>query len=474
MSSVYQPYQAIRKICALAKIDVSGLSDEELLSESIAAKLDDADELAAFRAQFHIPRANPNDPSSPEAVYLCGNSLGLQPANTQKYIIEELEKWRTVGVEGHFTGRHPWVSIDEPAEKLMAKIVGAADVSEVAIMNSLSANLHLLLTAFYRPTPERYKILMEDGAFCSDYHVIRSQIELHGFETDGEKSAIVALKPREGETYIRTEDIVDLIQREGDSIATVLIGGVQFYSGQAFDMETITRAAHAKGIRVGFDLAHAAGNLDLRLHDWNVDFAAWCTYKYLNCGPGCLGGIFVHSRLNEELKKLPKLCGWWGQSVSDRFAMQSVWQGIEGAQAFKLSNPPVVAAVSMYAALELHNMATMPRLRAKSEKLTGYLEALLAIKMKVKTSLEATKEEAEAKDYICQLTPRDPTQRGCQLSLRFNCNVSSINHRLLDLGVYCDVRKPNVLRVSPTPLYNTFKDAYHFVQRLERAVRDAE
>lgn len=337
-------------------------------------------------------------------------------------------------------------------------------------MNSLSANLHLLLVTFYRPSATRFKILIEAEAFCSDHHVVRSQVALHGRTVE---EGIVSLVPREGETTLRTEDILDAIAREGDSLALVLLPGVQFYTGQCFDMGAITKAGHAVGAYVGFDLAHAVGNVPLRLHEWQVDFAAWCSYKYLNSGPGAIGGAFVH-QMHHGSDQL-KLKGWWGQTLKDRFSMKAEHVEKPGAQSYMLSNPPVLPAVCMQASLEVHKQAGQAEMRAKSVVLTAYLEYLL------REIVGATGDQdgplvvnpsPTAPITVRVLTPSLPSARGCQLSLLFSCPVKSIFRALTLRGVVTDVREPNVLRVSPTPLYNTFRDVRTFVELLDEVLRE--
>lgn len=438
---------------ALAKAASFG-GAEDAFTEAFAARLDAEDPLARFRSRFHMARVPPHDEASAEAVYLCGNSLGLQPLGTEPALLEELAKWKRAGVEGHFQGRRPWATIDERVVPLMAPLLGASP-EEVAIMNSLSVNLHLLLVAFYRPTDARHKIIMEASAFCSDHHVVRSQLAVHG---RAREESLVLLEPREGETALRTEDVVAAVRREGASLSLVMLPGVQFLTGQAFDMRSITAAAHEAGAYAGFDLAHAAGNIELSLHEWDVDFAAFCTYKYLNAGPGSIGGIFLHERHSRRTQEdMPRLCGWWGQRVEDRFAMSDEWRMLPGAQSFQMSNPAVVAAVCLEASLEVFAEATMPAVRQKSVLLTGYLEALL---------------RREAAGRVTVATPADPAQRGAQLSLVIDAPVKELNRRLLELGVICDVREPNTMRVSPAPLYNSFSDVYLFVRRLVRALAE--
>ena len=409
---------------------------------------------------------------------------------------EELIKWGQLGVEGHFAGARPWARVDETPTALSVAVVGASSEAEVSVCNSLSVNLHLLLTSFYRPTAGRFKILMEKEAFCSDHHVARSQVELHGLKPE---DSIVALSPRAGESCLRTEDIEAAIQTEGDALALVLLPGVQFYTGQLFDMEAITRAAHAVGAYAGFDLAHAVGNVPMRLHDWQVDFAAWCSYKYLNAGPGSIAGLFVHETHHESarsseadgasapLPPMPKLKGWWGQTPSQRFSMQPVHHEKPGAQSYMLSNPAVLPTVCMQASLELFKLAEPLRLRSKSMMLTGYLEHMLKVQVgAINTEEFAESGASSAPDAASAaapasaavsvriLTPRDPSARGAQLSLLFSMPVRRLHRALCLWGIVTDVREPNVLRVSPAPLYNTFSDVFLFVQRLKTVLAEID
>lgn len=418
-----------------------------VLSEEFARKMDDQDELSSYREKFLFPKGVSRDKS----IYLCGNSLGLQPITTSDYLQEELKKWADYGVDGHFAEKLPWVTVDETCIRQMAQVVGAKE-SEVAVMNSLTVNLHLMMVAFYRPTASRYKIMIESKAFPSDYHAVKSQIKFHDFP----ETALIALEPREGESTLRTQDILDRIEQEGPSIALVMLSGIQFYTGEFFDLETITKAAQAQGCRVGFDLAHAVGNVELKLHDWGMDFAVWCTYKYLNSGPGGIGGCFVHER-HEKAQDLKRFEGWWGHRKQDRFDMSPNFIPSDGAFGFQLSNPSVLCQAALRASLDLMVAATIPKLREKSIKLTGLLHVLL---------------NEYLSDVVTIITPSDPSRRGCQLSLLFQTDqdVTKIHERITQQGVICDLRKPNVMRIAPCPLYNTFYDVFEFVEILKRAV----
>jgi len=415
-------------------------------SFEFAAHMDAQDELRSFRDQFHFP---PNPSKTGDAIYLCGNSLGLQPRNTAGYVMEELTKWQQHGVEGHFPDVNPvrpWVTADEDCRDDMAAIVGALPV-EVAVMNSLTANLHFLLAAFYRPTATRYRILMEGKAFPSDKFALQSQGAFHGYE-----DAIWELWPREGETTIRTEDIEAKIAADGDQIAVVCFSGIQYYTGQLFDMQRITAAAQAAGCKVGFDLAHAVGNAPLSLHDWGCDFACWCNYKYMNSGPGNIAGAFVHEKYANDAT-LTRLCGWWGHRKSDRFEMNHQFHPSAGAQSFMVSNPPVLCVAALRASTDLFKQATMARLRAKSERLTAYLECWVDTRLAGKVDI---------------ITPRDPSARGAQLSLVFRESVLDVHARVSAQGVICDVRKPDVMRIAPAPLYNNFEDVRRFIELLAK------
>jgi kynureninase len=403
--------------------------------EAYAHELDAADPLAKFRDKFCIPPG----PDGHDCVYLTGNSLGLQPKKAKQYINEELEDWARVGVEGHFHGRHPWLPYHEELTASTARLVGALP-SEVVVMNTLTVNLHLMMVSFYRPTKDRFKILVEAGAFPSDQYAVASQARFHGFDP---KQAIV-------EVAHKMEDILDAIHRDGDSIALVLLGNVNYLTGQAFDMAAITQAGHAKGCRVGFDMAHGAGNLLVNLHDAGPDFAVWCGYKYLNGGPGTLAGCFVHERHARDAK-LPRFAGWWGQNKTTRFQMGPVFDAIPGAEGWQLSNPPIFQMAALRASMEIFDEATMPAIRRKADQLTGYLESRL---------------DQLPKGFCTVLTPRDPKQRGCQLSLKISKNAKELVRKLGEAGVICDFREPDVIRAAPVALYNRFHDVYRFAEIL--------
>ena len=409
-----------------------------------ARQLDAQDPLAGCREKFHIPAAKDGTPET----YLCGHSLGLQPKSVADAVTAELDKWGRLGVKGHFEGALPWAPYHEALADDMAALVGG-EPGEVVTMNSLTTNLHLMMVSFYRPTPGRYKILIEDHAFPSDRYAVESQIRFHGYDP---ASSLCVVAPRDGEALIRDTDIQEILQREGESIALVMLPGVQYYTGQVFDMAAIVRQAHAKGCVVGFDLAHAVGNIPLRLHDWDADFAVWCTYKYLNSGPGAVAGCFVHARHGADTD-LPRFAGWWGHDKASRFAMGPDFKAIPGAEGWQLSNPPILSLAAIRASLEVFRTAGfMTPLRAKSERLTGYLEWLLRETL------------GEAVDII---TPRDPDARGCQISLTVTGGSFSgrdLFEHLEACGVIGDWREPNVIRVAPVPLYNRYEDCHRFVE----------
>jgi len=424
------------------------MSNQFSTESSCAAELDSSDPLAPFREQFHLPVHDGRT-----QTYLCGHSLGLQPKRTAQLINEELAYWQTRGVDGHFEGSRAWLSYHELLAPGLAELTGALN-PEVVAMNSLTVNLHLMLTSFYRPTPPRHKILIEHNAFPSDRYAVISQIRLHGFDA---ATALVTVKPRDGEDTIRTEDIIALLAREGESIATVMLPGVQYLSGEAFDMEAITRAAHAKGCNVGFDLAHAIGNIPLQLHDWNVDFAVWCSYKYLNSGPGAIGGCFVHERHAKE--SLPRLAGWWGHDKSSRFEMPTEFSPIAGAEGWQLSNPSILACAPLLASLEIFKEAGVQRLREKSLQLTAYLRFLL---------------DAWSSRRITIITPQDDHQHGSQLSLRLRTDVErarEVHRQLLARGFVVDWREPDIIRVAPVPLYNRYRDVWSFAVALREIMQ---
>ena len=406
-----------------------------------AQSQDRIDTLFSFRERFHFPQHNGED-----VVYLCGNSLGLQPKSVSYLMEKELEDWAKYGVEGHFQARNPWFSYHHIFSERLAKIVGAQK-DEVVAMNTLTVNLHLLMLSFYRPTAKRYKILMEAGAFPSDQYAVETQVRMYGYEP---ADAIIEMAPKEGSNLIEEEDILNAIKEAGDTLALVMIGGVNYYTGQFFDLKRITEAAHRVGAYAGYDLAHAVGNIPLQLHDWNVDFASWCSYKYLNSGPGAVGGAFVHSHHGNN-PKIFRLAGWWGNDEKDRFKMKKGFIPQKGAASWQMSNAPVFNMVAHNASLDIFDKAGITALREKSEKLTGYLEYLLQ---------QVTHLSFEI------ITPTDPARRGCQLSMLFGDKGREVFDKLTENGVIADWREPNVIRIAPVPLYNTFEDAYRFYEIL--------
>jgi len=414
-------------------------------TRDFAREMDRNDPLARFREQYHLPRTVGGEPF----IYLAGNSLGLQPKGAWPMIEQELKDWAEFGVEGHFEAKHPWYSYHEMFSQPLATLVGA-DPVEVVAMNTLTTNLHLMMVSFYRPTPDRHKILVEAGAFPSDQYAVAGQIRYHGYDP---AKGVIELRPRDGEDGVRTEDIERLLLTRGNEIALVMLGGVNYYTGQAFDMERITAAARAQGCVVGFDLAHAAGNLLLRLHEWDVDFAVWCGYKYLNSGPGGVSGVFVHQRHAFD-PSLPRFAGWWGVEPATRFAMNSAFMPQYGAAGWQLSNAQILPMAAHKAALDLFVEAGMEALRAKSLLLTGYLEFLI--------------DAIEGGRYAI-ITPRDPAQRGCQLSIRIKGDARKLSEELKWVGVIADYRAPDVIRLAPVPMYNTFDDVYRVAHFLARA-----
>jgi kynureninase len=411
-----------------------------------AARMDADDPLASFRDGFLFPRTASGEP----CIYLSGHSLGLQPKKAKDSIEQELRDWADLGVEGHFRARNPWMPYHRLLTEQTATLVGAKP-REVVVMNSLTVNLHLMMVSFYRPTRQRHKIVVERGAFPSDQYAVKSQIKVHGYDP---ASALIELTPRPGEFCVRDEDVDGLIEREGESTALILLGGVNYATGQAFDMQRVSTNGHARGCVVGFDLAHAAGNLPLRLHEWGPDFAVWCSYKYLNGGPGCVGGCFVHER-HARAWELPRYAGWWGHEEKIRFEMGSEFQPMAGAEGWQLSNPPILALAPLRASIEIFHEAGMERLRAKSVALTGYLEFLL---------------EGVAFPKFSIITPRESERRGAQISIRIPDRGKAFCEALVGAGVIGDWREPDILRVAPVPLYNSYQDVYEFVRRFSASL----
>lgn len=415
------------------------------VGESYAVEMDARDPLAHFRERFYIPNAKSGD----QCIYLCGHSLGLQPKSAQAYLEQELKEWAELGVEGHFHAKNPWMPYHRLLTEQTATLVGAKPL-EVVVMNSLTVNLHLMMASFYRPSTQRHKILIERGAFPSDQYAVNSQIRFHGCEPS---SSLVEVSPRDGESCIRDDDIQSLIDREGESIALILLGGVNYATGQYFNIPEITEAGHRKGCMVAFDLAHAVGNVPLHLHDWGPDFAAWCSYKYLNGGPGCVAGCFVHER-HSRAWDLPRYAGWWGHDERVRFEMGPEFHPMPGAEGWQLSNPPILALAPLRASMDIFSEAGLEALREKSLVLTSYMEFLL---------------EAKASPKFSIITPPEPERRGAQLSIRL-AEGRAVCERLTARGVIGDWRSPDIYRVAAAPLYNSFRDVYRFVERFSAAL----
>lgn len=410
-------------------------------TREFALEADAADVLAEFKQLFHFPKKNGHD-----VIYFCGNSLGLQPRNVEQAIQTELTSWREEAVGGYFGGRHPWLYYQEYLKPSLARIVGCLE-TEVTVMNTLTVNLHLLMLSFYRPTPERYKILMEAGAFPSDQYAVETLVKHYGLEPE---TAILEIAPREGEKTLRTEDIIATIEAQGSSLAMVLFGGINYYTGQLFDLQRITQAAHQVNAIAGFDLAHVVGNTPLLLHEWEIDFAAWCSYKYLNGGPGAVGGVYVHERFATN-PQTPRLGGWWGNDEKERFKMEKGFVPKTNTSGWNISTAQVFNTVSLKAALELFDKAGMERLRAKSLQLTAYLEYLLHQLPNLAFEI---------------ITPADAAERGAQLSLYFKERGKEIHNKMIESGIIVDYREPGVIRVAPAPMYVSFSDVYRFYEIL--------
>lgn len=415
---------------------------------SFARDMDKKDPLKRFRKKFFIPKHK-----GKETIYFTGNSLGLQPKATQKYIQQELDDWAKLGVDGHFHAKNPWMPYHEKFSKPIASIVGAKP-HEVVVMNQLTVNLHLLLVSFYKPTKQRFKILCEAKAFPSDQYALASQVRFHGYDP---LKAIVEIAPRPGEHHIRHKDILQAIEKHKDSLNVVLMGGVNYYSGQVLKMQSIAKAAHNAGAYAGFDLAHAAGNIALQLHKWKVDFACWCSYKYLNSGPGGVAGIYIHEKYARDTS-VQRFAGWWGSKKETRFEMPPNFEAIPSAEGWQLSNAPILSMAAHKASLDIFKEAGLNNLISKSKLLTGYLFFLLqAINKKQEGFMEI-------------ITPINETEHGCQVSLLMNKNGKAIFNKLKQNGVVADWREPNVIRIAPVPLYNTFEDVYRFCSIIESFV----
>ena len=417
-------------------------------TRSYAQELDAQDDLNKYRSEFHFPKVNDK-----QVIYFTGNSLGLQPKRTKSYIDEVMNDWANLAVEGHFYADKPWWDYHERFAAPLSKIVGALP-TEVTVMNTLTVNLHLLMVSFYRPTKTRYKIICEEKAFPSDQYMFQSQVDFHGYASN---DAIVEIKRREGEHNIRLEDVLAKIDEVGEELALVLIGGVNYYTGQVFDMKTITAAGHKAGAIVGWDLAHAAGNIKLELHDWNVDFASWCSYKYMNSGPGNASGCFIHEKHHNA--SLPRFAGWWGHNKERRFKMEPQFDAVKGAEGWQISNLPILSLAPYLASVEMFDEVGMDAIIEKRNKITSYLEFVLQ---------EIDKEVDSTFEII---TPTDPTERGCQLSVFLHGEGRSLFDYLMKNGVITDWREPNVIRLAPVPLYCSFEDMYDFGQILKQGIQ---
>lgn len=417
-------------------------------TREFAQQLDAQDELKNYRNEFIFPQHNGKN-----VIYFTGNSLGLQPKRTQKYVNDVMNDWANMAVEGHFFAEKPWWDYHERFAQPLSKIVGALP-SEVTVMNTLTVNLHLLMVSFYRPTEKRFKIICEEKAFPSDQYMFQSQVIAHGLKPE---DAIVEIKRREGEHNIRLEDILTKIEEVGDELALVLFGGVNYYTGQVFDMKTITEAGHKVGAYVGFDLAHAAGNIKLELHDWNVDFAAWCSYKYMNSGPGNASGCFVHEKHHHS--NLPRFAGWWGHNKERRFKMEPNFDPVHGADGWQVSNLPILSLAPYLASVEQFAEVGMDKLITKRNHLTAYLEFILH---EIDAEIPGTEFEI--------ITPSNPSERACQLSVFLHGQGRNLFDYLMSNGVITDWREPNVIRLAPAPFYCSYEDMYEFGQILKEGI----
>lgn len=417
-------------------------------TKEFAQELDRQDELSSYRNEFSFPQVNGKN-----VIYFTGNSLGLHSKRAKKYVDEVMTDWENLAVEGHFYAEKPWWDYHERFANPLSKIVGALP-SEVTVMNTLTVNLHLMMVTFYKPTPKRFKILCEAKAFPSDQYMIQSQVKFHGLNLE---DAIVEIQRREGEHNIRLEDVLAKIEEVGDELALVLIGGVNYYTGQVFDMKTITEAGHKAGAYVGWDLAHAAGNIKLELHDWDVDFAAWCSYKYMNSGPGNASGCFIHEKHHNDTS-LPRFAGWWGHNKERRFKMEPTFDPVRGAEGWQISNLPILSLAPYLASVEMFDEIGMEALIVKRNKITSYLEFILQ---------EISKEVNGSFEII---TPSNQEERACQLSVFLHGEGRSLFDYLMKNGVITDWREPNVIRLAPVPLYCSFEDMYNFGQILKKGI----
>ncbi|MDO7138438.1 kynureninase [Algibacter lectus] len=413
-----------------------------------AKQQDQNDILKPYRDAFYLPKNKNGEP----LIYMTGNSLGLQPKATKQYINQELEDWANLGVEGHFEAKTPWLPYHEFLTESMAHVVGAKPI-EVIVMNTLTANLHFMMVSFYKPTKKRYKILIESDAFPSDKYAVESQLRHHGYD---DKDGVVLWKPREGEELLNYDDLEAILEAQGDEIALIMIGGINYYTGQFFDLKRIATLGHKYGCNVGFDCAHGAGNVQLNLHDSGADFAVWCTYKYLNAGPGSLAGCFVHER-HAHNRELNRFTGWWSHNKKTRFNMRGEFDQLPGAEGWQLSNPPILSMAAIKASLDMFQEVGIEKLTAKSKKLTGYFEFLL---------------NDLSEDAIKIITPTNPDERGCQLSIQVKNANKTLHNKLTEAGVISDWREPDVIRCAPVPLYNSFEDVYQLVEKLKTILNE--
>ncbi len=407
-----------------------------------ARQLDEKDVLKKFRPEFYFPQHNGKD-----AIYFCGNSLGLQSKNVNDAVQQELKDWQELVVGGYLHAKNPWLYYQHNFSRPLSKIVGCQE-NEVTVMNTLTVNLHLMMLSFYHPTKQKYKIMMEAGAFPSDQYAVETQVKFHGFDPD---NAIIEISPKKGEKIINEDDIIEAIEKNKDSLALILFGGINYYSGQLFDMKRITNAAHKAGAIAGFDLAHVAGNVPVQLHDWDVDFAVWCTYKYLNAGPGSAGGAYVHERYCQDINHT-RLAGWWGNDEATRFKMEKGFIAKPDASGWNISTAQVFNMAALKASMELFEKTSIAELRNKSLELTTYLEFLLHQLPNINFEI---------------ITPAEPERRGAQLSLYFKERSKEIHQKMIESGIIVDYREPGVIRVAPAPMYNSFEDVFRLYEILK-------
>lgn len=443
----FRPVPTFQKITTFTTQTINFMNFQN--TREFAQQLDAQDELFKYRNEFLFPSINGKN-----VIYFTGNSLGLQPKRTQAYVDEVMNDWAKLAVEGHFYADKPWWDYHERFAVPLSGIVGAKP-SEITVMNTLTVNLHLMMVSFYQPTPKKYKIICEEKAFPSDQYMFQSQVKFHGYDP---KDAIVEIKRREGEHNIRNEDIIAKIEEVGEELALVLIGGVNYYTGQVFDIKAITEAGHKTGAYVGWDLAHAAGNIELELHDWNVDFACWCSYKYMNSGPGNASGCFVHEKHHND-KELPRFAGWWGHNKERRFKMEPDFDPVHGADGWQISNLPILSLAPYLASVEMFAEVGMKKLIQKRNLLTAYLEFILH---EIDREIDGTEFEI--------ITPQNQEERACQLSVYLHGQGRSLFDYLMKNGVITDWREPNVIRLAPAPFYCSFEDMYEFGQILKAGI----